>query len=104
MSEGTKELEAVPIIHLPLNHGSGKASLEEYLKMIPKHLLRSETKIIPVSVRKIEHEDFIDYEIEFLEVSEEEESDSDSGEDVNLVRRKNVINKDRRKTSSDVFT
>lgn len=76
-TQATDELEAVPIIHLPVNKGGGKASLEDYLKMIPEHLLHSEKKILPVGLKKIEHEDFIDYEIEFVEISEEDDSDDD---------------------------
>ena len=57
---------------------------------------------LPVGVRKIEHEEFIDYEIEFVELSEENTSDSDSSEDADPVRINKVRNDRRRQKSSDV--
>ena len=45
--------------------------MDAYLNMFPQELLASNKKVRPIDVRKIEHEDFIDYEIEFLELSEE---------------------------------
>jgi len=62
--------EAVPVIHLSTDE-NGKASVDAYLNMFPQELLASNKKVRPIDVRKIEHEDFIDYEIEFLELSEE---------------------------------
>merc|ERR1719232_1369865 len=60
--------EAVPVIHL----NNGKASVDEYLKLFPEQLLASNKRVKPIDVRKIEHEDFIDYEIEFVELSNDE--------------------------------
>jgi len=62
--------EAVPVIHLSTDE-NGKASVDAYLNMFPQELLASNKKVRPIDVRKIEHEDFIDYEIEFLELSQE---------------------------------
>ena len=52
-----------------------QASVDEYLNMFPQDLLTSNKKVKPIDVRKIEHEDFIDYEIEFVELSEESKED-----------------------------
>lgn len=60
--------EAVPVIHL----NNGKASVDEYLKLFPEQLLASNKRVKPIDVRKIEHEDFIDYEIEFVELPNDE--------------------------------
>ena len=49
--------------------------MDEYLNMFPQDLLTSNKKVKPIDVRKIEHEDFIDYEIEFVELSEESKED-----------------------------
>ena len=46
--------------------------MDEYLNMFPQDLLTSNKKVKPIDVRKIEHEDFIDYEIEFVELSNDE--------------------------------
>ena len=70
----TARTEAVPVIHLDTHH-NGKASVDAYLDMFPSELLSSNKKVKPIDVRKIEHEDFIDYEIEFLELSEETDDD-----------------------------
>jgi len=74
--------EAVPVIHLNADE-NGKASVDAYLKMFPQELLTSNKKVRPIDVRKIEHEDFIDYEIEFVELSEE--FDEDEEEAVKLI-------------------
>ena len=71
-------------------------------QLLFQNLLQSKKKILPVSVRKIEHEEFIDYEIEFVELSEENTSDSDSSEDADPVRINKVRNDRRRQKSSDV--
>eukprot|EP00091_Calanus_sinicus_P003196 TRINITY_DN13355_c0_g1_i1.p1 TRINITY_DN13355_c0_g1~~TRINITY_DN13355_c0_g1_i1.p1 ORF type:complete len:196 (+),score=25.35 TRINITY_DN13355_c0_g1_i1:391-978(+) len=52
--------------------------------MFPQELLSSNKKVRPIDVRKIEHEDFIDYEIEFLELSEEIDEDGENGADIIL--------------------
>lgn len=77
------ENEAVPVIHLNTDE-NGKASVDAYLKMFPQELLSSNKKVRPIDVRKIEHEDFIDYEIEFLELSEEIDEDGENGENIIL--------------------
>ena len=61
--------------------------------MFPQDLLDSNKKIKPIDVRIIEHDDFIDYEIEFVELSEEQfneyESDTtvDEGDDKSSVSK-----------------
>jgi len=60
--------EAVPVIHLTEEQYSGKASVDDYLKMFPNELLASNKRVKPIDVRKIEHDDYIDYEIEFIEL------------------------------------
>merc|ERR1711970_289839 len=74
--------EAVPVIHLNSDE-SGKASVDAYLEMFPQELLTSNKKVRPIDVRKIEHEDFIGYEIEFVELSEE--IDNEEEDAVNLI-------------------
>jgi len=86
------ETEAVPVIHLSTDE-NGKASVDAYLNMFPQELLSSNKKVKPIDVRKIEHEDFIDYEIEFLELSEEIDDDennkilSETGDNFNKTLR-----------------
>ena len=56
--------DAVPVIHLPVTGGDmRKVSAEHYLDLFPPDLR-------PVDVKIIEHEDFIDYEVEFAELPE----------------------------------
>merc|ERR1712172_383146 len=40
--------------------------------MFPNELLASNKRVKPIDIRKIEHEDFIDYEIEFVELPTDE--------------------------------
>merc|ERR1711899_97382 len=56
---------------IPLIHFNEEASLggQNYFDFFPQELLEGS----PYKIRVIEHEDFIDYEIEFVEMSEEEE-------------------------------
>merc|ERR1719206_1602640 len=56
----------------------GEKTPENILEMIPKELLDSNKKIRPINVHIIEHDDFIDYEIEFVELSDNQE-ESDEG-------------------------
>ena len=77
------ENEAVPVIHLNTDE-NGKASLDAYLKMFPQEPLSSNKKVRPINVRKIKHEDFIDYVIEFLELSEEIDEDGENGANIIL--------------------
>eukprot|EP00092_Neocalanus_flemingeri_P076832 GFUD01095329.1.p1 GENE.GFUD01095329.1~~GFUD01095329.1.p1 ORF type:complete len:766 (-),score=206.37 GFUD01095329.1:334-2337(-) len=61
----------------------GKAAADAYLDMFPQDLLDSNKRVRPINVRIIEHDGFIDYEIEFVELSDEYDSDSviDTGHD-----------------------
>merc|ERR1711899_160493 len=56
---------------IPLIHFNEEASLggQNYFDFFPQELLEGS----PYKIRVIEHEDFIDYEIEFVEMSDEEE-------------------------------
>merc|ERR1712038_41136 len=66
-----EQSDTVPVIHLPASGGDiRKVSAEHYLDLFPADLLSSNTKVRPVDVKIIEHEDFIDYEVEFLELPE----------------------------------
>ena len=67
--------QAVPVIHLLEDEemeNTGKAAADAYLDMFPQDLLDSNRKVKPIDVRIIEHDGFIDYEIEFVELSEEQ--------------------------------
>jgi len=68
---GLYQQAAVPVIHLD----PGKATVDDYLRMFPEKFLASNKRIKPIDVRKIEHEDFIDYEIEFVELSQDDSVD-----------------------------
>jgi len=68
---GLYQQAAVPVIHLD----PGKATVDDYLRMFPEKFLASNKRIKPIDVRKIEHEDFIDYEIEFIELSQDDSVD-----------------------------
>jgi len=60
---------------IPLIHFNEEANLggQNYYDFFPQELLEGS----PYKIRVIEHEDFIDYEIEFVEMSEDEEKDED---------------------------
>jgi len=83
-SSTTEISTTVPVIHL---HESQRVenledhSADAYLEMFPKDLLDSNKKIRPIDVRIIEHDGFIDYEIEFVELSEEHDEEYDSDYD-----------------------
>merc|ERR1711881_276964 len=48
---------------------SGKvASHPSILDIFPQDLIQSRSKIEPIKIRKVEHDTYIDYEIEFLEI------------------------------------
>ena len=85
------EYEAVPVIHLNTDE-NGKASVDAYLKMFPQELFSSNKKVRPIDIRKIEHENFIDYEIEFLELSEEIDEDGENGANIILSERDGRFN------------
>ena len=56
-------------------HFNEEANLggQNYYDFFPQELLEGS----PYKIRVIEHEDFIDYEIEFVEMREDEEKDED---------------------------
>merc|ERR1712029_348943 len=59
----------VPVIHLPYEDEENyeKVAADAILDMIPQELLESNRKVRPVDVKIIEHDGYIDYEIEFVE-------------------------------------
>jgi len=93
---------AVPVIHLQENDKvvtMDKATSDAYLEMFPQDLLDSNKKIRPIDVRIIEHDGFIDYEIEFVELSEEEDDEYDD-EFVSVTDKGNHNSSDQ--TTSDL--
>ena len=64
---------AVPVIHLPAEETDDdieKVAADAILSMFPQDLLENNKKVRPVDVKIIEHEGYIDYEIEFIELAE----------------------------------
>ena len=64
---------AVPVIHLPAEENDDdieKVAADAILSMFPQDLLENNKKVRPVDVKIIEHEGYIDYEIEFIELAE----------------------------------
>merc|ERR1712012_1305192 len=61
---------SVPVIHLPYEDEENyeKVAADAILDMIPQELLESNRKVRPVDVKIIEHDGYIDYEIEFVEL------------------------------------
>ena len=104
--------QAVPVIHLTEDQYTGKASVDDYLKMFPNELLgkvtilrkiickyifntvkisASNKRVKPIDIRKIEHEDFIDYEIEFIELPALEEESTGTDEFILKTESSNSI-------------
>ena len=64
---------AVPVIHLPAEETDDdieKVAADAILSMFPQDLLENNKKVRPVDVKIIEHDGYIDYEIEFIELAE----------------------------------
>ena len=64
---------AVPVIHLPgeeTDDDIEKVAADAILSMFPQDLLENNKKVRPVDVKIIEHDGYIDYEIEFIELTE----------------------------------
>ncbi|TRY76215.1 hypothetical protein TCAL_00111 [Tigriopus californicus] len=79
-------LSAIPVIPLPLGDGEILGP-DFYRKYFPKDTLNGASNLRPIQVRVVEHEDFIDYELDFVEDGEDEkERSGSSGSDfeVNL--------------------
>merc|ERR1712112_633635 len=69
--------------------GDPQASHPSILDIFPQDLIQSRSKIEPIKIRKVEHDTYIDYEIEFLETVDETSEDSEDtdfleDEEVNL--------------------
>ena len=59
----------VPVIHLPADREDDeKVAADAFLDMFPQDLLENNKKVRPVDVKIIEHDGYIDYEIEFVEL------------------------------------
>ena len=109
--ETDRRSQAVPVIHLTEDQYSGKASVDDYLKMFPNELLgklrsrvrfatnifisftfsASNKRVKPIDIRKIEHEDFIDYEIEFIELPALEEKPTGTEEFILKTESSNSV-------------
>ena len=66
---------SVPVIHLPAwedeqEDGLEKVAAGALLDMFPQDLLEHSNKVRPVNVKIIEHDGYIDYEIEFVELED----------------------------------
>merc|ERR1719219_1250462 len=64
---------AVPVIHLPAEENDDdieKVAADAILDMFRQDLLENNKKVRPVDVKIIEHDGYIDYEIEFIELTE----------------------------------
>ena len=76
---------AVPVIHLPPEETDDdieKVAADAILSMFPQDLLENNKKVRPVDVKIIEHDGYIDYEIEFIELTDyyEDYHDSDNSD------------------------
>jgi len=71
--ESTTEVAVIQLQETDNFATMGEKTPENILEMIPKELLDSNKKIRPINVHIIEHDDFIDYEIEFVELSDNNE-------------------------------
>merc|ERR1719153_1138378 len=65
-----------------LQSESARKAASSILDIFPQDLLTSRSRIKPLDIRRIEHDHFIDYEVEFVELPEEE---SEANESDNLV-------------------
>ena len=79
---------AVPVIHLPAEETDDdieKVAADAILSMFPQDLLENNKKVRPVDVKIIEHDGYIDYEIEFIELAEYyDDYNSDNLEDLEI--------------------
>merc|ERR1711874_227651 len=80
--QSTTEISStVPVIHLHESEHVENLEVnaaDAYLDMFPQDLLDSNKEIQPIDVRIIEHDGFIDYEIEFVELPEEHNDEYES--------------------------
>lgn len=70
----------IPVIHLPDESQNKEGNITSdtvptFLDMFPEDLLDSDKIVKPIQIHIIEHEDYIDYEIEFVELSMDPASD-----------------------------
>merc|ERR1712233_80886 len=76
-----------------LQSESTRKAAPSILDIFPQDLLTSRSRIKPLDIRRIEHDHFIDYEVEFVELPEEEESEANESD--NLVISHSEESEDR---------
>jgi len=76
-----------------LQSESARKAAPSILDIFPQDLLTSRSRIKPLDIRRIEHDHFIDYEVEFVELPEEEESEANESD--NLVISHSEESEDR---------
>lgn len=75
-----QETTTVPVIEIPRKADKileNDESSNSFLDSFPEDLLSSNKKVKPVKVHIIEHDDYIDYEIEFIEIPDDMEFTSE---------------------------
>merc|ERR550519_87555 len=85
--EAAETDSTVPVIHLP-DSQSEKVLSNDYLDMFPEDLLDSGKSVKPIDIKIIEKPDYIDYEIEFVEIGDDIDNDVPGGS-LKLPRRVN---------------
>ena len=84
---------AVPVIHLPAEETDDdieKVAADAILSMFPQDLLENNKKVRPVDVKIIEHDGYIDYEIEFIELAEYYDDYGSDNSDSLQIKDKNT--------------
>ena len=84
---------AVPVIHLPgeeTDDDIEKVAADAILSMFPQDLLENNKKVRPVDVKIIEHDGYIDYEIEFIELAEYYDDYGSDNSDSLQIKDKNT--------------
>jgi len=79
--KNTQNQENVPVIHLPVNGENDDSMSKTFLDLIPPTILNANKKIRPLKIHIIEHDDYIDYEVEFIELEENNAAEFPSDED-----------------------
>ena len=75
----TLDAASAPTSHAQRFPDSAGVSDDELLNYFPADVLKSTAKFRPVKVRVIEHDDYIDYELAFVEEDEDEEAAQENG-------------------------
>ena len=78
----------VPVIHLPADREDDeKVAADAILEMFPQDLLENNKKVRPVDVKIIEHDGYIDYEIEFVELPDYYDYEDYYGQDYDFGQK-----------------